>query len=139
MTDTKEPSTSTTTTTTSSQTSSTATTTATEEDLDYPPTQPASDSPDGWEDAEGEPEAGEPCPAAETYPSVACPCSCHENTAHREGRPWLAFSNAAYVVCPLCWIDAYMTAHGDEGRLFDCEIYLRGRGKDPKVPASRQC
>ncbi|KAI1143905.1 hypothetical protein F5Y05DRAFT_407303 [Hypoxylon sp. FL0543] len=89
---------------------------------------------DDCEDAEGD--AEEP----ELYPgSIACPCPCHENTVQREGRPWLAFSNEAYLVCPLCWVDAYMTAHGDEKRLFDCEKYLRARGKDPKVPASKQC
>ncbi|KAI1417643.1 hypothetical protein F5Y13DRAFT_184978 [Hypoxylon sp. FL1857] len=86
------------------------------------------------EDAEGDTE--DPT----LYPgSIACPCPCHENTAQHEGRPWLAFSNRAYLVCPLCWVDAYMTAYGDEKRLFDCERYLRAHGKDPKVPASKQC
>ncbi|KAI1771357.1 hypothetical protein F4818DRAFT_429884 [Hypoxylon cercidicola] len=73
------------------------------------------------------------------YPTVACPCGCHENDERREGRPWLGFGNAAYLVCPLCWVDAYMHAHGDERRGHDCHRYLRGRGKDPRVPASRQC
>ncbi|KAI0131742.1 hypothetical protein F4776DRAFT_664566 [Hypoxylon sp. NC0597] len=108
------------TTTTTPSSSSSAATTAAEED--------------GSDDAEGDTED------AGLYPgSIACPCPCHENTARREGRPWLAFSNEAYLVCPLCWVDAYMTAHGDEKRLFDCERYLRARGKDPKVPASKQC
>ncbi|KAI1376695.1 hypothetical protein F4677DRAFT_445016 [Hypoxylon crocopeplum] len=66
-----------------------------------------------------------------------CPCGCHENTAQREGRPWIAFSNAAYLVCPLCWVDAYM--HDGGWRGLDCDGFLRGRGLDPKVPASRQC
>ncbi|KAI1457251.1 hypothetical protein F4805DRAFT_475369 [Annulohypoxylon moriforme] len=73
------------------------------------------------------------------WPIIQCPCPCHSSTETREGRPWLAFSNESYAVCPMCWIDAYMTAHGDQSRLVDCETYLRALGKDPKVPASQQC
>lgn len=119
-----------TTTTPSSPSSSAATTTTT--------TAAEEDEKDGLDDAEGDTEenAG---PFQYPESTIACPCPCHENTAGREGRPWLAFSNEAYLVCPMCWIDAYMTALGDEKRLFDCEKYLRARGKDPKVPASKQC
>ncbi|KAI1761721.1 hypothetical protein GGR53DRAFT_533248 [Hypoxylon sp. FL1150] len=75
----------------------------------------------------------------EMYPTIPCPCACHENNERREGRPWLGFGNAAYVVCPLCWVDAYMRALGDERRGWDCHAYLLARGKDPLVPAAKQC
>ncbi|KAI1399603.1 hypothetical protein F4819DRAFT_488448 [Hypoxylon fuscum] len=90
-------------------------------------------------DADADADLEEEEQAEPMYPTVPCPCPCHENTAAREGRPWLAFGNAAYLVCPLCWVDAYMRAHGDGRRGRDCEAYLRARGKDPRVPASRQC
>ncbi|KAI1393589.1 uncharacterized protein F4822DRAFT_385160 [Hypoxylon trugodes] len=75
----------------------------------------------------------------DVIPTVPCPCDCHADTANSEGRPFIAFSNAAYIVCPMCWVDAYMHAHGDEKRGVDCDRYLRGRGKDPKIAASKQC
>ncbi|KAI0115162.1 hypothetical protein F4814DRAFT_448995 [Daldinia grandis] len=69
-----------------------------------------------------------------------CPCPCHESNFMREGRAWIAFSNAAQLVCPMCWVDAYTRAHGGDRRNgFVCETYLRIRGKDPKVAASKQC
>ncbi|KAI1804391.1 hypothetical protein F4811DRAFT_571066 [Daldinia bambusicola] len=71
---------------------------------------------------------------------LECPCPCHENTAAHEGRPWVGFSNPGYVVCPVCWVEAYTRAHGGDQRFgYECEMYLRGRGKDPKVPPSKQC
>ncbi|KAL7626823.1 hypothetical protein AAE478_003597 [Parahypoxylon ruwenzoriense] len=74
---------------------------------------------------------------------LVCRCPCHENTAQREGRPWISFTNEAYVACPMCWVDAYTHAHDEPGREGwrgrDCDRYLRESGKDPKVPASKQC
>ncbi|KAI1661807.1 hypothetical protein F4813DRAFT_345784 [Daldinia decipiens] len=71
---------------------------------------------------------------------LSCPCPCHENTCMHEARPWIGFTNAAYLVCPLCWVEAYTRAHGGDQRYgYDCEVYLRDLGKDPKVPASKQC
>ncbi|KAI0011772.1 hypothetical protein F4779DRAFT_615175 [Xylariaceae sp. FL0662B] len=90
----------------------------------------------GEADAQYELEEGE---AEEMYPTVPCPCGCHETTPEREGRPWLSFSNASYLVCPLCWVDAYMHASGSENRGAECDKYLREQGKDPKVPAAEQC
>ncbi|KAI1090862.1 hypothetical protein F5B19DRAFT_493984 [Rostrohypoxylon terebratum] len=99
------------------------------------------DADDGEADAEVD-----PIPYPDQYPeasgiwdTIPCPCPCHEDTAARLGRPRLAFTNAAYLVCPACWIDAWMTAHGSQTRPDDCEVYLRAQGKDPMIPASQQC
>ncbi|KAI2472076.1 hypothetical protein F4781DRAFT_428845 [Annulohypoxylon bovei var. microspora] len=102
----------------------------------YPGTQQEQDPWDDDEDAEAD--AAYPDPR-DMWPIVVCPCPCHITDDLRDGRPWLAFSNTDYAVCPLCWVDAYMTAHGDDTRFFDCERFLRSLGKDPKVPASQQC
>ncbi|KAI8957538.1 hypothetical protein F5Y11DRAFT_82864 [Daldinia sp. FL1419] len=70
---------------------------------------------------------------------LSCPCTCHDNTCLREGRPWVGFSNAAYVVCPLCWVEAYTHAHGGNQQYgYECEEYLRRSGFDPRVAPSKQ-
>ncbi|KAI6091157.1 hypothetical protein F4821DRAFT_255442 [Hypoxylon rubiginosum] len=106
------------------------------------PTQTGDLDPVPEEEEEGEgtaEEHEEKEPFLEMYPTIPCPCPCHENNEQREGRPWLGFGNAAYLVCPMCWVDAYMRAHGDKKRGWDCHAYLSDRGKDPLVPASKQC
>ncbi|KAK6950281.1 hypothetical protein Daesc_008607 [Daldinia eschscholtzii] len=91
-----------------------------------PPLQPPSPTP------------RQPPPAAQ--PTLECPCPCHETTVMHEGRPWIGFNNAGYLVCAVCWVEAYTRAHGGDQRFgYECETYLRGRGKDPKVPPSKQC
>ncbi|OTB20357.1 hypothetical protein K445DRAFT_299379 [Daldinia sp. EC12] len=96
-----------------------------------PPLQPPSPPPP-------QPPPPPPPPAVQATPE--CPCPCHETTVMHEGRPWIGFSNAGYLVCAVCWVEAYTRAHGGDQRFgYDCETYLRGRGKDPKVPPSKQC
>ncbi|KAI1451006.1 hypothetical protein F5Y02DRAFT_424386 [Annulohypoxylon stygium] len=73
------------------------------------------------------------------HPNIECSCPCHVDTPERSGRPRLIFTNDAFLVCPKCWIDAYMTAHGSTTRSTECEFYLRELGKDPMIPAIMQC
>ncbi|XXH05114.1 ATP-dependent DNA ligase Cdc17 [Hypoxylon texense] len=111
------------------------------DDLDpIPGLEPDDHDHDHDHDGEGEGEGEGEFAEEEMYPTVPCPCPCpcHENSERREGRPWLPFGNAAYVACPVCWVDAYMHANGDGGG-GECDRYLRGRGKDPNMPAAVQC